>query len=253
MSHRTFTLAEAARYLHVSAANLETRVRHGEIPCERPGGRIVFRKQLLDEWASQRIMGMSAPRLAGYHRHAADQISRVAPDADPALASLLAPEFVIPALASRTKAGVIRDLAARAEATGLVNDPADLRQSLLAREDLCSTGLPGGFALLHPRHHDPWLFERSFLMLARTPHPLPFGAPDGGETDVFFLVCCNDDRIHLHVLARICLVCSRTVLLDDLRAGAGVDSMFAALCAAEAQILEAKPKGRDLENDSSWE
>ena len=59
-----------------------------------------------------------------------------------------------------------------------------------------------------------------FIVLARTAQPLPFGSPDGTVTDIFFLMCCQDDRIHLHVLARVCMMCRHTHLLRDLRAQA---------------------------------
>jgi hypothetical protein len=36
-----------------------------------------------------------------------------------------------------------------------------------------------------------------------TPSGIPFGAQDGTLTRLFFLICCKDDRTHLHVLARL--------------------------------------------------
>ena len=43
---------------------------------------------------------------------------------------------------------VVRQLVELAEKTGRLCDPRDLLKSLEAREELCSTALPGGLALL---------------------------------------------------------------------------------------------------------
>jgi mannitol/fructose-specific phosphotransferase system IIA component (Ntr-type) len=109
--------------------------------------------------------------------------------------------------------------------------------SLEAREALCSTGMPGGFALLHPRVPDPYLFESSFILLGRSIQEIHFGAPDGKPTQLFFLVCCQDDRLHLHTLARICLMAKKTAILEQLRQSPDAASMHAALLAAEEEAL----------------
>jgi mannitol/fructose-specific phosphotransferase system IIA component (Ntr-type) len=82
------------------------------------------------------------------------------------------------------------------------------------------------------------LFESSFIVLGRTIQPIPFGAPDGRATDLFFLVGCPDDRLHLHTLARICLMAQKTDLLDALRQAADADAMFESLVASEKTVLE---------------
>jgi len=68
MPHRTFGPDEAARYLHLTPADLNRLVKEKEIPFERYGDRVVFRKVEIDAWASQRILGMEGPPLAEYHQ-----------------------------------------------------------------------------------------------------------------------------------------------------------------------------------------
>ncbi len=129
-------------------------------------------------------------------------------------------------------------MVAQAERTGLLTaTAAELLAALKEREALCPTALPGGLALLHPRNHDPFMFSDSFLVLGRTARPIPFGALDGMGTDLFFLACCQDDRIHLHVLARLCMMCSQTGLLSSLRSAADHDEMLAVLLVAEDEII----------------
>jgi mannitol/fructose-specific phosphotransferase system IIA component (Ntr-type) len=81
------------------------------------------------------------------------------------------------------------------------------------------------------------MFEDSFLAFGRTPAAVPFGASDGGLTDLFFLICCQDDRIHLHVLARLCLMATRTRLLEALRAAPDAAAISLAIRDSEADVI----------------
>jgi len=236
MPYRTLNLDQVAEYLHVSRADVEGLVHHREIPFERPGGRLVFRKKDIDVWASQRILGLPGHRLESYHRGSSRRTSERTGRRETVVGELLRQNLVEPALASKTRAAAIRDLVELATRTDAVLDPSELLASLQAREALCSTALPGGVAVLHPRHQDPYLFSESFVLLARAMSPIPFGAPDGQKTDLFFLICCQDDRIHLHVLARICLMCSQTPLLGELRQAEDAPSMIAAIESAEKAV-----------------
>jgi mannitol/fructose-specific phosphotransferase system IIA component (Ntr-type) len=135
-------------------------------------------------------------------------------------------------------------LVALAGKTGQLNDPKTLIESLEAREELCSTALPGGFAVPHLRSQEPYLFETSFLVVGRPIQEIFFGAPDGEPTHLFFLICCQDDRLHLHTLARLCLIALKTNVLAALRAAPDAQAMRDALLAAEQEILAAQSKGK---------
>ena len=238
MPYRVMTVEQVAEYLHVATANIEELVHHREIPYERQGSRVLFRKVEVDAWASQRILGFSGKRLQNYHRNSSAGMKKNAAT-DAKLTDLLPRQFIQPNLPAKTRAAVIRDLAVLAGQTGLVTDATALAVSLREREDLFSTALPGGFALVHPRQHAPYMFERSFVMLARTPRPVPFGAQDGGETGIFFLICCQDDRLHLHVLARLSMICAQTELLAYLRAASTASEMAEAIAETEDAVVQA--------------
>jgi mannitol/fructose-specific phosphotransferase system IIA component (Ntr-type) len=62
-------------------------------------------------------------------------------------------------LTAKTKASVLRQMAARTAQTGRVSDPRALLDGVEAREALCSTGIPGGLAFLHSRNPESYLFE----------------------------------------------------------------------------------------------
>jgi excisionase family DNA binding protein len=240
MLFHLFNLETVADYLNLTAEDIEQRVKDREIPFEKRGSRLVFRKVEIDEWASPRIMGFSGDRLAAYHEKSTRHVRKILPH-ETILPEMLAAGAVDSAMTSRTKASVLRDLVALADKTGQLNDPKTLVDSLEAREGLCSTGMPGGFAVPHLRTLEPYLFETSFLVVGRVIQPVHFGAPDGEPTQLFFLICCQDDRLHLHTLARLCLMAVKTSVLDQLRDASDAQAIRDVLIVAEQAVL-ADPK-----------
>jgi len=239
MSYQVLSLDAVAAYLHLAPEDVAHRVKCNEIPHEKRGSRIVFDKDQIDLWASQRLLSLPGGRLTEYHKKTTRGTSEILPR-QTLLPEMMEPAFIAPALRAKTKSSVLHELVALAGATGRLNNPADLLASLEAREALCSTGMPGGFALPHPRVPDPYLFESSFIVLGRTVQEIFFGSPDGQPTSLFFLVCCQDDRLHLHTLARICLMARKTAILDQLRLSPDTPSMHASLLAAEDEALADK-------------
>ena len=236
MPFRFLSVAEVADYLHLTPADVEQRVKDREIPFHKRGDRVVFRKGEIDQWASQRILGFTPTRLAAYHqkstRHAQNVLSLAA-----ILPDMLDAGAIAPAMRSKTRASILRDLVALAETTGKVNDPKALLASLEAREELCSTAIPGSLALPHPRYHETYLFETSFIVVGRPLQEIHFGSPDGEPTRLFFLICCQDDRLHLHTLARLCLIAQNTETVAALLAAPDSQSIRTILLSAEQAIL----------------
>lgn len=243
MPHRSMNLEEAAAYLHLPPAEVAKMVKRDAIPHSRQGERVVFRRADLGAWSSRRILAFPAERLTEYHDKSSAARHAIASN-DALMPRLITPERIEPQLHSRTKASVLRDMVALAEKTDLVSDPRELLQAVENREELCSTAVPGGLALLHPRQHDPYMFADSFIVIGRTIQPIHFGAEDGLPTDIFFLLCCQDDSLHLHALARVCAMAQHTALLAGLRALRSANEMMAAIIGAEHEARHPKPRSR---------
>ncbi|MEX2044160.1 MAG: PTS sugar transporter subunit IIA [Opitutus sp.] len=237
MPFRTLNADELSHYLSLTRADIDRLVKEGSIPFEKRGDRVVFRKTPIDAWASQRILKLSGQRLAEYHQKSSRHPRKVLRH-EALLPEMLVPGGIAPAMAAKTKSSVVREMAALADRTGLVCDLPELVGSLLAREELCSTAMPGSVAFLHPRQVQPDLFLSSFLVLGRTIQPIHFGAPDGNPTRLFFLLCCQDDRLHLHTLARLCMMMQKTGLQADLLAGPDAPALHERLLAAERAVIE---------------
>jgi PTS system nitrogen regulatory IIA component len=236
MPFRIFSLSEAAEYLHLPEDSVEDLAKRGEIPCEKQGGRLVFRHNAIDEWASRRVLGFSDEKLSDFHRRSTAKYHDLSHEAA-IVPALLKPEWIAPAMTCRSKSSVLREMVELADRTGRLCYRDELLESLVEREKLCTTALSGGLALLHPRNHEPYMFEDSFIVLGKSVGQIPFGSPDRSTTDIFFLICCQDDRIHLHVLARLCMMCHQTSLLLEMRGTADPHELHRLLVASEQQVI----------------
>ena len=242
MPHRTFTSDELTDYLHLAPGEVERLMRESDLPYAWRGGRAVFQRGEIDAWASRRILGLPGKRLDVYHEKSGQGTRGIFPDGA-LIPALIRAEYIDLALAPRTRASAVRTMVALAVRTGRVLDPRELLKSVEEREALCPTALPGGLALLHARHHAEYRFEGSFVVMVRAVQPVPFGAPDGQPTQFFFLICCQDDRIHLHTLARLCLLARNTDVVAQLFAASDASAAFNALVNAERAVLP-QPAGK---------
>lgn len=239
MPHRELSIDEVADYLHLTKADVERLLRETDLPHQVRGSRTVFQRGEVDAWASRRILGLPEKGLTAYHQQATQGLREILPQ-DALVPELLSDTFIDLALPSRTKPSVVRDMVALAERTGRVFEPKEFLQAVEAREALFSTAIEGGVAFLHARHHEAYRFEGSFMVLGRALQPIGFGAPDGYPTDLFFLLCCEDERLHLHTLARLCLMAAKTDVVRALRQAPDAAAAYAALLAAEQTVLPQK-------------
>lgn len=233
MSHEMLTLAQAAAHVHLEPNELRHVAQRGEVEATKRGDDWLFAHRALDEWAQRSLLAASARDLKAQHRAMMDE-SRRAAHADWGVAELFRAETIDLAVGAKAKGGLIRDMTDLAERGGLVYDVEGLFKELVAREEAASTAIGEGVALLHPRFHDPYLFEESFVAYGRTTRPVFFGAPDGEATRHFFLVCSTDHVAHLHILARLAILAHGTDLIGRLDAAEDAEAVVAAVRACEA-------------------
>jgi PTS system nitrogen regulatory IIA component len=118
-----------------------------------------------------------------------------------------------------------------------VYDPAAILDAITQREDMASTALESGIAIPHPRRPLSYALGESIISMGRTASGIPFGGPRGALTDIFFLVCCRDDRAHLRVLARLSRLFLRPGFLDELREADTPSATWQVVNAAEQTLM----------------
>lgn len=206
MPFKNFTLKEFAQTLGLDLRRVEKMAQRDELPAERIGGEWRFNKVKVVDWYNHNIHTIDDDHLQGLE----EAMGRVVIDNNPddelkhqvvtELMSLSGIELDFPA---KTKASVIRELVKLVDNTGLLYDPEGLRDALLQREEMCSTAMPGGVAIPHPRRPLEYATAEPVVCMARVDRGIPYGAGDGKMTTLFFLIACHDDTHHLHVLSRL--------------------------------------------------
>ena len=229
-------LRQAAEHVHMDPNELKHVAQRGEIAYDVHGGDFWFEHRALDEWAQRNLLASPVREQMRQHRVILEE-NRRANRADWRVWSLFRAEGILLGVAGKAKAGILRDMTDLADATGLVYDPDSLFKELVAREAIASTAVGEGAAFLHPRFHDPYMFEESFIAYGRSDRPVFFGAPDGEGTRHFFLVCSTDHETHLHILARLAVMAHATDFLARLDEAASAEEVIAAIREAEEGIV----------------
>jgi len=147
------------------------------------------------------------------------------------LSKLLPLSNVVVDSVARDKSAAL-DIAAALFAAATAIDEAKIRASLLAREQLGSTGLGLGVAIPHGRIRG---LKRAVAAVVRLAQPVPFDAPDGRPVNLLIalLVPENATQEHLELLSELAQMLSDRELRDGLMAEPTAAALLARFAAWE--------------------
>lgn len=106
-------------------------------------------------------------------------------------------------LKSTDAEGVIGELCQIIRNQNLLLDMENLKERVVAREKLLSTGVGNGIAIPHPRDPIPTLNAPAVIVFGKSDTGIDFGAIDGAPVHLFFLLVSKDIQMHLHVMGRL--------------------------------------------------
>ena len=138
---------------------------------------------------------------------------------------LIIPELVaLDAAAGPGKEDVIEFLATIVAGAGRASSPDGLAADAKKRESTAPTGIPGGIAIPHCR--SPHVLAPS-LGFARLAQPVDFGAADGQDADLIFMIAAPDgaDDFHLQLLAKLARGLMQSDFTDALRQAADAEEV----------------------------
>jgi PTS system nitrogen regulatory IIA component len=164
------------------------------------------------------------------------QRSSIPETAVDSITEVITPERIAIPLAAKTREAVIKAIVQVAADTGLLWDPEKMAEAVRIREQMHSTALGGGVALLHPRRPMPTILSEPFVVLGRTTQGIPFGGSRGQLTDIFFLICSASDAGHLQTLARLTRLINDAAVLDAIRAAEESEEVYKLLVEAESAL-----------------
>jgi PTS system nitrogen regulatory IIA component len=216
MAQDDYDVERLAAYLHMMPAAVVKLAERGKLPARRVGGEWRFSAAEIHHWLEERI-GLSDDEALVQMEGALDRASDASAIEEVSIADLLHEEAIEAPLAARTRGSVIARMTELAAATHLLWDPVKMAEAVRLREEMHSTALDNGVALLHPRRPMPAILAEAVLALGISPGGIPFGS-GGSLTDIFFLICSTSDHEHLRILARLSRVINDQDFLASLRA-----------------------------------
>src|SRR6516225_7876407 len=209
MGNDIMDLEQLAIYLQRDAREVSRMASRGYLPGHKISGEWRFHPAEINHWIETQMHAYTEQELT-----ALEKGPEHAHEHEPLISALLTEATTAVPLKASSRASVLKELVNLAEQSWQVYDPEAILEAIRQREDMGSTALAYG----------------------RTVNPVPFGAGRSGLTDIFFLVCCRDDRTHLRVLARLSRLMLRPGFVDELRAAETPVLTLVLIAAAENDL-----------------
>lgn len=239
MPYRSMSLVEFSKHVGMDVREVRRLADRGKLPGHKMGGQWRFNRARVTEWLQQEMPNLDEGRLIALERAMSGAAAEAIDDSAMVVTNLIGLDGIDVVLPAKTKPSVLRELVKLANRTGLLWDAEGLLKAVEERESLCSTALPNGVAIPHPRQPMPYVSAEPLICAGRLSSGIGFGAPRQQLTRIFFLICCHTDRYHLHVLARLMRILDDETV-DLLLQVETREELLETLIAKEARVVAQK-------------
>lgn len=189
MAKDYLTLKQAANFLKVTDSVVKEMIKSKVFKATKKGNTFQIQKNEVDEWLAnlnereveQLALKRSVCRFSDYFK-----IKNVFLD-----------------FYADNKYEAIAEMSKKAKDIKIVKDHRWLYQVVVAREELVSTAIGKGIALLHPRHFHPSKVKKPSIIFGRSKKEIDFDALDNKPVRIFFLLLLHDDVQHLFSISYI--------------------------------------------------
>lgn len=198
------SVRDAAELLNVSEKTIYRWIRQGVIPTIKLQGQYRFDRRELEGWARHKRIGYPAGGMESQEEEDVSLYRAV---------KLGGIHYKIEGGGHEETYGHVTGLfpfSTRLAPTF----KETLRDTLIERESLVSTGIGHGIAIPHPRHPVDWGLGEPAVGIFFLETPLDFNAIDGQPVYVLFVILCATVKGHLKMLSQV----SHLVNNPDLRA-----------------------------------
>ncbi len=187
-------LKELAAALNITPNTLERWIRQGRIPVRIKGNHCVFSLPSLQKWAVANNLAYKPP--------GAEALPVPEGQADNLRAAMERGGLYYN-IEGESVEEVIRSGVNSITSFDTQGQRETLYESLLAREELMSTGIGKGVAIPHPRTPLDYGEIPAFITTCFLKNPVDYKAVDRQPVFVLFLLICPSSKRHLHLLARL--------------------------------------------------
>ncbi len=238
--NRFLTEMDIAEFLGQSLPDARKAIGGSRLKSILRQGQTVFNRDDVMNWMAENFSSLTTERLM-----MADLSSGDHGGLDPftcGLTQLLQGGRIFFPPKTSTRSSVFRCLAERAVELGAVYDQNELREQLESREEVVSTALRCGAALVHPLEIAKLYVEHELLLLMIPPHPIPFGEPSGRLTSLFFLLLFPDAHRHIHILARLNRLLRDQEFIESLLGSGTEEEVINAVEHRELEVISSSVK-----------
>lgn len=197
MKNNLLTVNEAAKLLKVSPNIIKEMINDNVFKAIKRGNTLKINKDDIDEWLAK--LNESEEQMLALKR----TVCR--------FQDYFLPEYINMDFEADNKYEAIAKMSLMAKELKLVRDQRWLYEVVVAREDLVSTAVGKGVALLHPRHHHPSKIKKPSILFGRCEEGVEFDAPDNQPVSIFFMLLLHNDKQHLFSLSYI----SKFIMKDE--------------------------------------
>jgi len=151
------------------------------------------------------------------------------------ICEVLNPSAIISELKATTKEGAIDELLNLYKDDPRIIDLKDVKNSVMEREKIMSTGVGHGFGIPHCKTNRVTEILAAF---GKTKSPIDFEALDGNPVNLVFLLIGRDNLVapHIKLLSRISLLMNKSDVRDKLNAATTSEEIYSIFEAEESNI-----------------
>ncbi|HOR03390.1 MAG TPA: PTS sugar transporter subunit IIA [Candidatus Syntrophosphaera sp.] len=189
MAKKFLSKADVAKKLKVSDRVVQEMINSKTFETKLVGKNIKIDEDSLNEWLEN--LNESEEKMLALKRVICH------------FEEYMRPENIFLDFEAENKFDAIRILSVKAKELKLVRDARWLYEVVVAREELISTAIGHGVALLHPRHLHPSKIKTPSILFGRSNIPVDFDAPDNKPVNIFFMLLLHNDKQHLFSLSYI--------------------------------------------------
>jgi len=222
MAKKFLSKAEAAKKLKVSERVIQEMVATNVFESKLVGKNVKIDEDSLNEWL-ENLNEIDEKMLA---------LKRVICHFE----EYMRPENIFLDFSAENKYDAIRILSEKAKELKLVRDARWLYEVVVAREELISTAIGNGVALLHPRHLHPSKIKTPSILFGRSSEGVDFDAPDNKPVNIFFMLLLHNDKQHLFSLSYISKLIMNPEILASFTTAGDADEIHKALTVIPEQL-----------------
>lgn len=210
-------LKEFAQSINSTPGIVERWIRQGRIPLRKEGDQCVFSRSALKRWAAANNLTFNLPEPERTQTPARRKVS---------LSAAVKNGGVLYGVEGLSVAEVLKAAVMRMDRFDTDEQQETLYKSLMAREELMSTGIGKGVAIPHPR--TPLGFENipSVITTCFLETPIDYHAVDHQPVFVMFILVAQTAKLHLHLLSRLSFCLRDEEFLGFLKQVPDADAFF---------------------------